>query len=305
MNFLTQITVTMVTLAILTLSAGCTSDRIEEDGGAEESTAIIRVAEEKEVSETSPLQEPEIEVEQNLEQDPEIEIEPEPDWADSKMTITVGRFETRQQMLDKLQESFKLHRFIEEDVTNEGRTFTPIEQQYTVDIVVLSMKEVGIHDPVTIEEVKEEFRARGYRPLTPEEGMEMRLQLADQPSSATQHKMSAFFLLPHEETDMINGGFNRNVTYNIVCVAYKKDYKELGGITGYNNKTLKALNIDWFRTKFRISPEQQNLLWLLSGAVTVARGHEIVQFEVDYGEPKEQYPGPRFAAAVIGSEKRK
>ena len=110
---------------------------------------------------------------------------PEPDWVDNTITITVGRFETHREMLSKMKESFLVGRTTEYDLTNQNIPLTPTDQQYTVDITVMELKEAGFDAPTTISEVRNRFKELGMRPLTQEEAMEVRLHLPDQPSTAT------------------------------------------------------------------------------------------------------------------------
>ncbi len=278
----------MAILATLTLLAGCSPD-IEE----EESATIVEVTEE-ETAETPLI--------------------PEPDWADSVMTITVGRFETRQQMFDKMKESFQIRRFAEKDIIDKRRTLTPPDQQYTVDIAVLTMKEVGIHNPTNITRITKHFRELGYRPLTPEEAMELRLHLPDQPDSSTRHKMSSFFVLSGEEAALLNPS-GRKATYLISCIALEDaDGTALENGAGWLKekigfKVVKAFG--WWlhedsEREFIIDPndtEPFSLIMLASNAIRANLVQDGI-FRVDFGGTKEGYPTTRFAAAVINSEKR-
>ena len=282
-------TVILVTTVMLVTLTGCSTD-VEE---MEESTIIV---------------------------DPELipDPEPEPDWADSAMTITVGRFETRQQMLDKLMGSSHVSRWAEEKIekyiTDEKVSFTPPDKQYTVDIVVLTMKEVGIHDmglpdnPANITRITKHFRERGYRPLTTEEAIELRLHLPDQPDSSTRHKMSSFLVLSGEEFALLDH-FGRKGTFVIGNISFEEGgtrilEKEMG------IKVVKAfrhLLHENRRTESVINPNDTtsplDLIILAGKAIRVGLLRDK-RFKVDLGGPEEGYPTARFAAAVINSEKR-
>ena len=237
-------------------------------------------------------------------------IEPEPEWANGTITITVGRFETRQQMLDKMGESFSIAPRVERNIIDERRTLTPLSEQYTVDVVILSMKEVGIHSKwgpnADIERIEKQFRNRGYRPLTPEEAMELRLQLPDQPDSSTQHKMSAFLALPSKETHLLNVE-RIKFAYGIVSAAYKEDHHHMvKNTTGYDDGAVRTMIIRWLTMRKRdhiFDPNEKDPLGILSRSMHIIDA--TLPLEVDFGEPPETHPGPRFAAAVVGSERRK
>lgn len=113
------------------------------------------------------------------------------------MTITVGgRFQTKEQMLQALENYFPITRTTKEIILDEEFTPTPPEKRYTVDIAVVTMLEAGITEPATLQESKDVYWEQGYGPLTFDEVLELRLQLKDQPNSATGHRMNNFFTLP-------------------------------------------------------------------------------------------------------------
>jgi len=147
----------------------------------------------------------EIKLEEEIQ--PEEPAPPEPDWADGVMTITVGRFETKEEMLQELEESsFYAGAWTKQSITEDAFTITPPKRQYTIDIAVVTMPEAGMNEPATLAEIKEQYRKEGYDPLTPEEIIELRLQLHGQPETSTGHRMSAFFSLPTEEMKALSGG---------------------------------------------------------------------------------------------------
>ncbi|MYK18089.1 hypothetical protein F4055_07975 [Candidatus Poribacteria bacterium] len=124
-------------------------------------------------------------------------IPPKPDWDDGVMTITVGgRFQTKKQMVQEVGRLFSLHELTKLTLMREEFSPTPLEKRYTIDVAVVTMLEVGITEPSTLQEIKERYWEEGYGPLTIEEVIELRLQLKDQPDSATGHRMSNFLTLP-------------------------------------------------------------------------------------------------------------
>ena len=130
---------------------------------------------------------------------------PKPDWYDGVMTITVGRFETREEIVAELEKNdFHVGISTEGDIMDENFTITPPEEQYTIDVAVVTMPEVGLTEPATKAEIEERFQENGYLPLTPEEIIEIRLRLKDQPDTSTGHRMSAFFSLPTKELDVLS-----------------------------------------------------------------------------------------------------
>ena len=168
---------TCIMLILATVLISCSPDAVEEY--------------EEEVEEVQIIEEPPT---------------PEPDWADGTMTITVGRFATKEQLVAKLKEDFSLGPGIEGDIMDENFSITPPKKQYTINIAVVAMQEVGITEPTTMPEAREMYRNEGYLPLTPEEVMELRLHLKDQPDSSTGHRWWHFFTLPTEETTLIHRG---------------------------------------------------------------------------------------------------
>lgn len=271
-------TTTMMILLSLTMLAGCSPD-IEEDEHTEEKVSVVEMA------------------------------ETEPDWADGTMTITVGRFETRWRMFNEMEKSFQIHPWTENDIRSAKRTLTPPDQQYTVDIVILSMEEVGINRFANITEIAERFRELGYRPPTPEEAMEIRLHLEDQPTTATQHKMSSFATLPSEESIQMDI-VNRKVGYVIAHIELEKGAWIVERETGA--RTIKVFGIWWLgkemqkNKKDTYSPNDYDpfhLNWQASGA-TPGPGN-MYDLITDFGKPMSTRLGPRFAAAVINSEKRR
>ena len=169
----------LVLLAALTTPVfiSCSPDRVEEEV-AEEETLLT--------AET-----------------PMLELKPL--WDDGTITITTGNFATGESIVRAFERRRSTHlgRQWLKKMLKEG--VVPIEQgKRTIEIVVMTLLEAGFDEPATIAEIRRRFREIGYRPLTIQEAMELRLQFDDQPSTKTGHKMSAFFvLLSEEETRLI------------------------------------------------------------------------------------------------------
>lgn len=128
---------------------------------------------------------------------------PEPDWVDGVVTITVGRFKTKGEMLRELYSSNLLKRdmpSIKGTILNKNFSITPPEKGYTIEVAVMTMLEMGITEPAAIKEIKAAYWEKGYGPLTEEEAIELFLQLKDQPNSATGHRMNNFRVFLTEES---------------------------------------------------------------------------------------------------------
>ena len=59
--------------------------------------------------------------------------------------------------------------------------FSFSEEEYIIDVTVISMLEAGMEEPATIEEIRARYRELGCRPMTAEEVFYLRLQFTDQP----------------------------------------------------------------------------------------------------------------------------
>lgn len=154
-----------------------------------------------------------------------LEYTVSPEWTDGVITITAGRFKDR----SELENLFKAEGWVASNPHFGGfadEEFTlpvfPMAQQvYTVDIAIVSMREVGIDNPATIETIREGYLEHGYRPLTLEEMYELRWQFSEQPGvSCAEEKTSAFHvLLSRDDISLFSGDedtiYNRNRTYNI------------------------------------------------------------------------------------------
>ena len=92
---------------------------------------------------------------------------PEPDWADNVITITVGRFETKDAMVEEFGKRQKegmrlngsLYNWVDSPEFRRGRSWeefriTPPEQQYTIDITLISMQDAGFEEPATMQRLE-------------------------------------------------------------------------------------------------------------------------------------------------------
>ena len=118
-----------------------------------------------------------------------------PRWADGILTITVGNY----------QNSWEMHRRMQDrDIVMDSAIDTYIgnfpmsRTEKSVDVAVVKLLDVGFSQPVTIEEIRQRFSELGYRPLTLEEAVELRLQFNDQPSEDVL--MNGFTVLLSEES---------------------------------------------------------------------------------------------------------
>ena len=83
----------------------------------------------------------------------------------------------------------------------EYNSFTrELYDPYSVDIAVLSLKEMGFEEPTTMSSIVKRFQEHGYRPLTLREVANLRLHFKDQPRMQNAHKMSIFYTLPDKNT---------------------------------------------------------------------------------------------------------
>ena len=115
---------------------------------------------------------------------PEEPTQPEPSWADGVVTITTGRYQTKDALIDAIQQkkNFRVLWKARRDIRQMDVPMSKTEK--TVDITVVTLEEAGFNEMterVTLEQVIARFRQLGYRPLTIEEALELRLQFEDQP----------------------------------------------------------------------------------------------------------------------------
>lgn len=118
----------------------------------------------------------------------------QPHWTDGKLTIQIGNYKTQEEIIKAMKKNkFGLGVIVEYNLRN--RDFYLSGKRYTIEVEVIKMFDVGLTEETTYEEIYKRYRERGCRPLTPEEVMELRLQLLNQPPKASGHLMSAFFAL--------------------------------------------------------------------------------------------------------------
>ena len=214
---------TVLFVALLLTLASCSSDVEKEDGiliemsedGVIVTTTLdgVTTVHEERTGLSQPGQ-------------PEAKPEPQPDWTDNVITITVDNFATKEDMVSKFQRlrqggmkvcgSLENWAIIPEHKRGrewEELRITPPEDAYTVDITLISFQGAGFKKPATIIEVREKLIAMGLEPVTVEEAHEIRLQLKDQPSHGPWSK---FLTLPVEEEirRLYNGKEASYVIYN-------------------------------------------------------------------------------------------
>ncbi|MDE0634988.1 MAG: hypothetical protein OXI43_03930 [Candidatus Poribacteria bacterium] len=131
---------------------------------------------------------------------------PGPDWADNIITIRTGRYQTGLQLLQALDNkwNFAARRRMRWDLADPDFPMSK-SPGGVVDVTIVTLLEAGFKKPVTIHQIRERYRELGYRPLTLEEAVELRLQFTDQPDSSEkkpteqERHWSYFFVLISEE----------------------------------------------------------------------------------------------------------
>lgn len=95
----------------------------------------------------------------------EPEPEPEPDyWTDGTITITVGRFKTKRQLLNEMKKVARIGDWTEGDIMDEKFSLTPEEEQYTIEIAAMPMLEVGITTETPITSIRERYKKGDTHP---------------------------------------------------------------------------------------------------------------------------------------------
>ena len=155
------------------------------------------------------------------EDEPVVDLEPSMGWDGGRnIRITVGG-KTQKEVYDELYDKqllipwFRVYRKIgkwRRAMEWEGRFlyryypfahsqyFSFSEEEYTIDVTVLSMLEAGMEEPATIEEIRARYRELGYRPMTAEEVFYLRLQFTDQPPLGSGHPLGEFFALMEDNS---------------------------------------------------------------------------------------------------------
>lgn len=218
-----------------------------------------------------------------LEEEPEEEvieelIQPEPSWADGIVTITVGRYQTGDDLVDAIQN--KPNFLVASGVpTSIHRANIRMSQELkTVDITVVTLEEAGFSgNPVTLEQILSRFQQLGYRPLTIEEALELRLQLTDQPDTA--------------QADLTEEGRKWSKMFALLSVqdALSLCICNTGKLTG--KKDLLSLR----RSSLLTPGEQFNI------TVHTAESFDphVKNVQVKYWQPSTARHGSNFACAII------
>ena len=152
---------------------------------------------------------------------PEV-IEPKPDWADNEMTLAI-KVKTAEDLLSDLKKggytfTNRIRRALLDPEDPPPLTSKP----YTTVVTVVTMKEIGIERALMLPEIKERYQELGYRLLTLQEAVELRLHLHDQPNVTSGHRWSAFFgLTESAKSDKLSGGKNMNIVTHIFNASFR------------------------------------------------------------------------------------
>ena len=156
---------------------------------------------------------------------------PEPSWADGVVTITVGRYQEKEALMQAIRdkENFVMHDNLS---TTLHKIDVPMaKERKTVDIAVITLEEAGFSEKVTQEQITRRFRQLGYRPLTIEEVLEFRLQFEDQPDLSAKHLTEeerkwgqVITLLSKQDADALNGS---NIKGGILLSLYRVSYWDI------------------------------------------------------------------------------
>lgn len=130
---------------------------------------------------------------------------PEPSWADGIITITTGNYQTGGGLRNALANKPNFAAVSIMSRTLQKPDFPMSGEPGTTNVTVVTLKEAGFTEPATLEEIRERYRELGYRPLTLEEAVELRLQFTDQPDitdpnlTEEERKWSSMFVLVSEQ----------------------------------------------------------------------------------------------------------
>ena len=101
-------------------------------------------------------------------------------------------------------------------VTVADENFPMSGVRKTVEVTVLTLQEAGMTKPSTIEEIRKQFKELGYRPLTLEEAVTIRVDFRNQPDKMkVDHKMTWFLTLLSKENGKIFGFPEREYAFYI------------------------------------------------------------------------------------------
>ncbi len=122
---------------------------------------------------------------------PEPIPEPEPHWADGIIEIETGRFQTGTEMLRALEKPNNINASLDIRFLLSKPDFPMSRQKKTIKVTVVTLLEAGFTEPATLPEIRKRFKQIGYRPLTLEEAIEIRLQFVDQPDRPKEYNYDA------------------------------------------------------------------------------------------------------------------
>ncbi len=129
-----------------------------------------------------------------------------PHWMDGTIIVRTGVYETGEDIVDTLWNRENFHAYsvsLRMRIIDMPMSKIPGE----TEITVLTLREAGMTGTPTIEKIRSHFGAEGYRPLTLEEAVMIRLDFTDQPgkTETANKKMSRFFALLSQEDGMFMG----------------------------------------------------------------------------------------------------
>ena len=137
-----------------------------------------------------------------------------PHWMDGTITVRTGVYKTGAEMEEAIWNRKNFVAFsvgLRMAIMEIPMSKVPGETEVTV----LTLREAGMTGTPTIAEVREHFRKEGYRPLTMEEAVMIRLDFTDQPETRTKHKMSKFETLLSREDGLSIGWQGNEWTFHI------------------------------------------------------------------------------------------
>ena len=191
----------------------------------------------------------------------------EPDWADGVLTITVGNYQTGAEMLGALKRRYvSISRSLGTYLTRPDFPMSRAKKSVDVAVVPLLEDVVGFEEQVTMEEIRKRYRELGYRPLTLEEAVELRLQFSDQPSddrfkySDDGLFMSGFTaLLSEESSRFLRACVDRSIVGLVGYAPCDEDKDK--DIEEFLNGTLQIANFNDFSLDWQRGGRSIRILW--------------------------------------------
>ena len=164
----------------------------------------------------------------------------EPHWADEVLTINVGNYQDSWEIFREMEDrNIVMSRSIE---TYIGK-FPMSRTQKSVDVAIVKLLDVGFLQPVTIEKIRQRFSELGYRPLTLEEAVELRLQFTDQPLDDVL--MNGFTaLLSEKSMRLLRASVDRNTDFGALIGPCDEDKDK--DIDEFWDGTLQIVNVPGF-----------------------------------------------------------